>query len=225
MSIQQVLLNQLNIPSVLLFKYKTLGLNEKEVMIILQLLRFLADKNDFPTPYDISRYVTMDEQECANTLRKLTQKSLISIEQQENENHQLSEAYNLDPLWEKLFIEEEEVVKQDGDQTIGTIFILFEQEFGRPLSPFEIEMINTWIDEDEIIPSLIKAGLRESVLMGKLNFKYIDRILREWKKKGIHTVDQARQATKKFHNKKDTKEVKTVKRDTSFYYNWLEGED
>lgn len=226
MSIQQVLLNQLNIPSVLLFKYKTLGLNEKEVMIILQLLRFLTDKNDFPTPYDISRYVTMDEQECANILRKLTQKSLISIEQQENENHQLSEAYNLDPLWEKLFIEEEvEVEKQDGDQTIGTIFILFEQEFGRPLSPFEIEMINTWIDEDEIIPSLIKAGLRESVLMGKLNFKYIDRILREWKKKGIHTVDQARQATKKFHNKKDTKEVKTVKRDTSFYYNWLEGED
>ncbi|WP_176330230.1 DnaD domain-containing protein [Oceanobacillus rekensis] len=225
-SIQQILLNQLHIPSDLLLKYKTLGLNEKEVMIILQLLRYLTDKNDFPTPYDISQHVTMDEQECANILRKLTQKNLLSIEQQENENHQLSEAYNLDPLWEKLFIKEEEVeVPQDDNQTAGSIFILFEQEFGRPLSPFEIEMINAWIDEDEIIPSLIKAGLRESVLMGKLNFKYIDRILREWKKKGIHTVDQARQATKNFHNKKNTKEAKTVKRDTSFYYNWLEGEE
>ncbi|WP_067725508.1 DnaD domain-containing protein [Oceanobacillus damuensis] len=222
-SIQQILLDQLHIPTILLSKYKSLGLDEKEVMIILQLLRYLGDKNDFPTPYDLSECVTMDEQECANLLRKLMQKSILSIEQKENENHQLSEAYSLDPLWEKLFTEEEE--EKVEEQTVGTIFILFEQEFGRPLSPFEIETINVWLDEDEIEPSLIKAGLRESVLMGKLNFKYIDRILREWKKKGIHTVDQARQASKNFHSRKRPKEEKTVKRDTSFYYNWLEGED
>ncbi|MGJ9456787.1 DnaD domain-containing protein [Oceanobacillus sp. CF4.6] len=222
-TIQQILSNQLNIPSILLSKYKSIGLDEKEVMIILQLFRYLEDNNDFPTPYDLSQYVTMNEKECANMLRKLMQKNMLSIEQKENEQHQLSEAYSLDPLWERLFTQEEE--KPDEDQTVGTIFILFEQEFGRPLSPFEIETINAWIDEDEIESSLIKAGLRESVLMGKLNFKYIDRILREWKKKGIHTVDQARQATKNFHNRKSTKEDKTVKRDTSFYYNWLEGED
>lgn len=219
-SIEQILLNQIHIPSKLLTSYKALGMNEQEVMIVLQLHRFLLEQNDFPTPYELSSYLTIDEKECANILRKLIQKKLLTIQQLENEN-QLSEAYSLSPLWEKLFIEEE---KQEVSVD-GTIFILFEQEFGRPLSPFEIETINTWLDADEIAPALIKAGLRESVLMGKLNFKYIDRILREWQKKGIHSVEQAREASKSFRNKQITKPTNNPKRDTSFYYNWLESEE
>lgn len=127
---------------------------------------------------------------------------------------------------EKLYEEDIAVVNRD-EENIGNIFILFEQEFGRPLSPFEIETINSWLDEDGIEPSLIKAGLRESVLMSKLNFKYIDRILREWKKKGIHTVQDARKASQQFHQGKSDNNHQTntrPKRDTSFYYNWLEGD-
>ncbi|WP_431804932.1 DnaD domain-containing protein [Halobacillus andaensis] len=104
---------------------------------------------------------------------------------------------------------------------------MFEQEFGRPLSPFEIENINIWLDQEEQEPALIKAALREAVLMGKLNFKYIDRILREWKRKGIQTVEQARQHGKKFRQGqvKNTSSTKSpVKRDVSLYYNWLEEE-
>lgn len=219
--IQEILLNQLHIPVKLLTSYKSYGLNEKEVMVILQLLRYLKESNDFPTPYEIAAYLTIDEKECANILRKLIQKNLLAIKQQENEQKQLSEAYCLDPLWEMLYSTQD----MPEDHTDGTIFILFEQEFGRPLSPFEIETINAWLDEDEIAPSLIKAGLRESVLMGKLNFKYIDRILRDWKKKGIHSVEQARESSRAFHNKQVIKKDDSEKRDTSFYYNWLEGED
>src|SRR5699024_11496295 len=93
--------------------------------------------------------------------------------QKKNEQGILSEIYSLDPLWQQLFAQ-----KQSKEDDEGAIFILFEQEFGRPLSPFEIETINVWLDEDEMKPALIKAALRESVLMSKLNFKYIDRILR-----------------------------------------------
>ncbi|MEC5422494.1 DnaD domain-containing protein [Virgibacillus sp. C22-A2] len=219
--IQQIVLNQLPVPIRLLTSYKSLGLNEKEVMLLLQIHRFLHEKNDFPTPFELAEHLTFDEKECADMLRKLIQRSFLAIEQHENEQNKRSEAYSLDPLWLQLYSNE----KPQQDNTEGTIFILFEQEFGRPLSPFEIETINAWLDEDEIAPALIKAGLRESVLMGKLNFKYIDRILREWKKKGIHSVEQAREASKNFHNKQPVKQTDTKKRDTSFYYNWLEGED
>ncbi|MFD2045838.1 DnaD domain-containing protein [Ornithinibacillus salinisoli] len=221
--IQHILTNQLPIPEKLLTSYNQLGLNETDLVVILQLYRFLYGHNNFPTPFELASILTIDEKECAKILRKLIQKNMLSIEQLENENKQLSEAYSLEPLWEKLYTTVEE--KKD-EQLEGTLFILFEQEFGRPLSPFEIETINTWLDEDEISPSLIKAGLRESVLMGKLNFKYIDRILREWKRKGIHTVEQARDASKKFHENQQSKTQDTRKeRDTSFYYNWLEGEE
>ncbi|PAV29468.1 DNA replication protein DnaD [Virgibacillus profundi] len=219
--IQQILLDQIQIPTKLLSSYTTLGLNEKELTVILQLHRFLQEKNDFPTPFEIASHLTIDEKECANILRKLIQKNVLEIEQKENDQKQRSEAYCLNPLWEKIYA----TAKPEVEQTDGTIFILFEQEFGRPLSPFEIETINAWLDDDEIAPSLIKAGLRESVLMGKLNFKYIDRILRDWMKKGIKTVDQARNASRNFHNNQSVKQETTKKRDTSFYYNWLEGED
>lgn len=223
-SYQQLLKQQMSIPNTLLTEYTSLGLNETEVMMILQIHRYLLSGNDFPTPDELASFLTIDEKECANILRRLIQKGFLTIEQSQNEKHQLSEAYNLDPLWDKMI-----APQPDKEETMpeGTLFVLFEQEFGRPLSPFEIETINAWLDEDEIIPSLIKAALRESVLMGKLNFKYMDRILRDWKQKGIHTVEEAREHSKAFRQKQVTHspEESKEKRDTSFYYNWLEGED
>ncbi|KPH76011.1 MULTISPECIES: DnaD domain-containing protein [Bacillaceae] len=221
-SIQQVLFDQIPIPVELLKHYRFLGLTEVETMVILQLFNFLKQNNDFPTPNEIANHMSIDEKQCAQILRKLIQKNLLTIEQKENEQHILSESYSLQPLFDQLYSKELEE-KESSD---GTIFILFEQEFGRPLSPFEIEMINGWLDEDQIEPALIKAGLRESVLMGKLNFKYIDRILREWKKKGIHTVDQARKQSRNYHSQQTKKQENAPKKsDTSIYYNWLEGED
>lgn len=219
-SFQQLFLNQIVIPNKLLITYKELGLNEKDVVVILQIHRFLIQGKEFPTPAEIASFLTIDEQECSLVLRKLIQKQLLVIESKLNDKQQLSEAYCLDPLWKKLF---QEVESTEDEEHVGTLFLLFEQEFGRPLSPFEIETINSWLDDDQILPALIKAALRESVLMGKLNFKYIDRILRDWKRKGINTVEQAREEAQNFRNHQ-TQEQKqqTTKRDTTFYYNWLE---
>ncbi|MBO1003023.1 DnaD domain-containing protein [Pseudogracilibacillus auburnensis] len=220
-SFQQIFLHQLIVPAKLLTDYKMLGLNEQDVIILLQIHRFLQEKKEFPTPSEIASYLTISEGQCIENLRKLIQKNMLEIKELQNDRNQLSEAYSLDPLWEKLFAEKE----QEEENQEGTIFVLFEQEFGRPLSPFEIETINAWLDEDRIVPALIKAALRESVLMGKLNFKYIDRILREWQRKGIHSVEQAREESKSFRKHQVNKQYTVKKRDTSVYFNWLKGGD
>ena len=62
------------------------------------------------------------------------------------------------------------------------LYTVFEKEFGRPLSPFECETLGMWEDQDQHHPNLIQAALREAVMSGKLNFRYIDRILFEWKR-------------------------------------------
>lgn len=218
-SLQHVLLGQINIPTTLLSSYKTLGLHEYEVMVLLQIYRFQHELNEFPTPAEIASYLTITEAQCIEILRKLMKGNYLAIIQQKNEQGMLSEIYSLDPLWQQLFAQ-----KQSEEEDEGTIFILFEQEFGRPLSPFEIETINVWLDEDEMKPALIKAALRESVLMSKLNFKYIDRILREWKRKGIHSVEQAREEGKSFRKHQVKKQYNVETRDTSVYFNWLEGD-
>src|SRR5690625_362721 len=221
-SFKQLLQQQMPLPTQLLTQYNKLGLHEIDVMILIQIHHFLQAGNDFPTPQEICEYMTISENQLLDHLRTLIQKDILEIKELRNEQNQFSEAYSLDPLWEKLFVAHKEKPQIENHE--GTIFILFEQEFGRPLSPFEIETINAWLDEDDMSPALIKAALRESVLMGKLNFKYIDRILREWKRKGIHTVEQARKSSKSFRKQPIKKQNKAEKKDTSIYFNWLKGE-
>ncbi len=68
----------------------------------------------------------------------------------------------------------------------------FETGFGRLLSPFEIEDIEKWVKEDGFPEPVIREALREAVLGGKPFMKYIQGILRNWKAKGLFTVEQVR---------------------------------
>ncbi|UOQ42742.1 DnaD domain-containing protein [Halobacillus salinarum] len=222
-SFQTIMNHQIPLPAQLLTSYLKLGMDEKELAVILHIYRYQWEDNAFPTPEELAECLSFSSQECSKLLRSLIQKQLLTIEEHKEEDV-LKECYSLEPLWERLFTYAP-VKSQSSQEFEENIFPLFEQEFGRPLSPFEIENINIWIDEEEQPPVLIKAALREAVLMGKLNFKYIDRILREWKRKGIHTVEQARQHGKQFRQaqvKRTAQEEPSQKRDVSLYYNWLE---
>jgi len=217
-SISELLLNQMSVPNKLLTSYVKIGLDEQDVMLLLQIHRFLQMNIEFPTPSQIASKLTLTEEQCAAKLRDLFQRNFLEINEFKNEQGQISEAYSLEPLWQRLLVSQEE---EDNEE--GKLFILFEKEFGRPLSPFEIDTINIWLDEDKLKPKLIVSALREAVLMGKLNFKYIDRILREWKRKGVQSVEQAKQAGESFRKGQVVTTYKQEKRDTSVYFNWLDG--
>ncbi|CON77996.1 DNA replication protein [Streptococcus pneumoniae] len=66
----------------------------------------------------------------------------------------------------------------------------FQQELGRLLTPFEIEDLTKTLKEDGTSADLIKEALREAVLNGKANWKYIQAILRNWRHEGIKNVAQ-----------------------------------
>lgn len=215
---QQFFVDQMTVPKKLLTDYERIGMNELELVVLLQIMRFLHDGINFPTPAHIAQSLSYTESECTFVLKELIQKNIIRIEEETNEEGRLAEKYSLQPLWEKLYKEsssKEEISERD-------LFIRFEQEMARPLTPLEIETINAWLDEDELAPALILAALREAVLMNALNFKYIDRILHEWKRKGVRTVQDAQKASESYRKQTRTKQYETVERDTSVYFNWLE---
>ena len=66
----------------------------------------------------------------------------------------------------------------------------FQQELGRLLTPFEIEDLTKTLNEDGTSADLIKEALREAVLNGKPNWKYIQAILRNWRHEGVKSVAQ-----------------------------------
>src|SRR5699024_7607417 len=140
-TIEDILITQMTIPEKLLNSYTSLGLSEIDVMIILQIYRFMQNGKNYTTQKEHTDHQTIEEQDSDATLKKLIQTNILEIKELKNKNNQLSEAYSFEPLWEKLFTEETPSQKQEE----GDLFLLFEQEFGRPISPFEIETINVWL--------------------------------------------------------------------------------
>ncbi|MCA1030478.1 DnaD domain-containing protein [Bacillus timonensis] len=222
----------LSIPNILMNHYKKLNLNEEEFMLVLHVFSFINNGNHFPTPTQISERMTLDTSRCMDILRSLLQRGFLEIDEEVDFQSVRHEKYSLTPLWEKLFIlllnekQQQQIVKQEEKQV--NLYTMFEQEFGRPLSPFECETLSMWIDQDNHDPLIIKAALREAVMSGKLNFRYIDRILFEWKKNGVKTIEQAQNHSKKFRQPKTSSKENTPKDDTYQrtipFYNWLENE-
>ncbi|KUP06544.1 DNA replication protein DnaD [Bacillus coahuilensis m2-6] len=219
----------LQVPQLLFSKYKKLQLNEVELMVILQILSFQQKGIRFPTPEQLSSNMTISSSECASILRKLFQQNIIQIEEGTSIEGIRFEQYSLQSLWERIVellrTEKKAEEKDKSVQLESNLYSIFEQEFGRPLSPIEGETLTMWIDQDEQDPMIIKAALREAVISNKLNFRYIDRILFEWKKNGITTVDQARNQSEQFRQQTRKDQPNTTSqpsKKTVPFYNWLE---
>jgi DNA replication protein len=218
-----------SIPQLLLSNYNKLGLSESEFVLLLQVYSFIEKGNDFPTPEELSAKMSFSSEECSSILRRLVQNQYMSIEEGNSSSGILYEKYSLKPLWNKLaeFIlsdsKAENMEKNLLEET--DLYTVFEQEFSRPLSPLECETLAMWIDQDEHNVNIIKAALREAVISGKLNFRYIDRILFEWKKNGVKTIEQAKKHGERFrpHQKvQSASQASKSDKKTVPFYNWLE---
>ena len=95
------------------------------------------------------------------------------------------------------------------------IYDTFESEFGRTLSPMEYQIINGWLN-DQMSEEMVIAALKEATYNGVSNLRYIDKILYEWRSKGLTTKEKIEQNRMQF-NKKEKKEL--------FDYNWLDDEE
>jgi DNA replication protein len=212
----------ISIPNFLLQNYKRLQIDEKEMIVLLHIYSFTQKGISFPSFEDIAERMTISSADCAACVKKMIQKQVVAIEEGEQTGY---EFYSLKPLWNKIAaLFESDARGQSLQQAMSEekdLYSLFEEEFGRPLSAIECETLALWIDQDEHDPSVIKAALREGVMSRKLNFRYMDRILFEWKKQGIKTVDQAREQGRKFRKPTGTEPV-TRSENAVPFYNWLE---
>ena len=219
---------QVTIPALLLEHYTELGLNEHELMALLHIQSFINEGDEFLTPMQLSERMTLTHEECTKLLSKLIRSQLLSLEKKSDETGILYEAYSLEPLWirfiELLDQKEHQTSQHESSELEGKLYKQMEQEFGRPLSPIEGETLSMWLDQDQHQPELIFAALKEAVISGKLNFRYIDRILFEWKKNGIRTTDQARAHSEKFRNQTQTRKPnkEPVQSDRVPGFSWLE---
>ncbi|GKT03435.1 DnaD domain-containing protein [Furfurilactobacillus entadae] len=76
-------------------------------------------------------------------------------------------------------------------------FNQIEKEFGRPLSPIEMQTIARWFDEDHFKPEIVQVALREATLNQAYSLKYMDTVLVNWAGKNLTSLPQIEQELEK----------------------------
>lgn len=201
------------IPKPLIFNYKKMNINDSEFIVLIYLIN---QDNLVYNPKQISCDLDIEVNNVLEIINALSEKNILKIELK-NSNNIRSEVINLDLLFEKLAFSLTE--KSDKNNSEDNIYNLFENEFGRTLSPMEYEIINSWINND-YSEEIIKLALMEATYNGVSNLRYIDKIIYEWGKKGIKTKEDVLNNRKQFKNNKSDQKTNTK----LFDYDWLNDE-
>ena len=207
----------------LLDHYSELGLDEQDLIILIKLIYASETSNKQPSIELLQKGSNMQPREVTAVIQNLIQRELLELNVNKDEEGRFTEYMNLDPFYEKLsqLLKKETIDTnvQSDKEKFKTLFQMIEQTFARPLSPYEIETLNQWIDVDQHDIDIIQAALDEANSQNKLSFKYMDRILLNWKKNNVKTIDDSKEIRKQFNKPKMKHRVKKVPK-----FDWLNGE-
>ena len=189
--------------------FKTLDLSVNEILFIIFFDN--SSNKDFNHSL-ISEQIGLSDTEVMETLDSLMKKKLISLDTAKDNYNKSVEVINLDNFYNIMMDSYTNNIKASKKDTI---YDTYAAEFDRKLTGMEYEIINNWFDAG-YPEELILGALKEAVFNGVKNFRYIDKILLEWHKKGFKTMADVNRSLKS-NKQNDQKEI--------FDYNWLEEDE
>ena len=174
---------------------------------------FLFDPNEMMSDLGYSMM------EIMQLLSSLTDKKMITVDSFKNEHGIMEEKINLSSFYEKytmLIMEESNQEEEKKKVDNSNLFEAVEKEFGRTLSPSEIEFMKAWLSnfKEEVILEAVK----EASLNGVSSVRYIDKILYDWDKKGLKTKEDVEAMLS--NRRKETSEPVEV-----FDYDWFDEDE
>lgn len=193
-----------------LYRYRIeLDLSDNNFIFLTYLMNF-GDKFSF----DLERFskdLNIEPEEVFEKIESLRKSKFIEISTIEKEKKLKEEEITLLPLYKKIsdIIISEEDDKENEEELLTDI----EKSFGRTLSPIEVDFIMNW-NKKGYSNEIILSAIKETILNGANNLKYADKILFEWNKKGIKTVEDVEKDKLEFR-------LGNVKSDEIYDYDWL----
>lgn len=177
--------------------------------------------NSFNNSFEVelvSNTLGLDVTSTMEAFNSLMVKGLVSLESVKDIENRLNEVVVLDGVYSSVIdntiSETKEDVKED-------VFKVFERELGRTMSSMELELINGWLISGTP-EELILGALREAIYNGVTNFRYIDKIIYEWEKKGFKTMDDVNAYIKNRREEKSKDKVISKKEQDILDYDWLD---
>lgn len=186
-----------------------LSLNEFLVLMYLD--------NSYSDNFDLelmSSTLSLAPSVVMSAFNSLMVKKLVTLETSKDLDGRRIETVNLGRIYENI---EENTMKEVKEEEKENIFQIFEREFGKTISSYQVEIINGWLMAG-FSEEIVIAALKEAVISGAPNIRYIDAILREWQKNNIKTEEDVKEHLK---NRRSGKANNTE----LFDCNWLDEEE
>ena len=151
----------------LLENIKELGLNERELLVLL-LIDLFNETSRVVNLASLSEISGVSEVYIDEAMTSLCSRGYVSVSTKKGVM-----LFNIDGV----FSQPQKVVD------VLPVFKTFENEFARPLTQYELVTLNEWLREYD--DKMIILALRQAAIYRNLSVKYIDSILSNWKKKNV----------------------------------------
>lgn len=181
-------------PSALLFHFKDIFTTTDDFLVWQFYYLQNTTKIDDVMPSQIANALGKTVAEVNKSIANLTSQDLLDMKTIELSG-EIETIFDASPALAKLDAlraakNQKETRLEDSVNHFQKIVGEFERELGRFLSPFELEDLEKTIKDDKTDIELVREALKEAVFNGKANWKYIQAILRNWRKEGITNLYQ-----------------------------------
>ena len=160
----------------LLLSYRRLKISEAEVVVLMLVLHLEKIGDEAINPVSLSNYMSLPIKEIDQLVMKLVDRKFLVIEKS---------TLSALPLIKKLLSNQQEQASQiQNQQKQKSLVEMFEHEFGRALTPIELETLREW-KQCGYSNEMIYEALKEATLSHVHNMRYINKILIDWARHGI----------------------------------------
>ncbi len=189
---------------------RELALTATEFVIVQYLWIEIAQNNLSPTHEYLSEISRMPISDVRNAIASLIQKKYIQLVTSTSDD-KIIEAYDMSLLINHCF--NGKVTETQSTNQVKNLVQKIELEFSRKLSPIEIQYLHGWLYDDRIDVKTIDEALKETILSGVKNFKYMSAIINNWQTTGgqqKYGVNANTQKHTEYRDKKFSEEEKEI---------------
>jgi DNA replication protein len=193
-----------SVSNLLLHHYHDYGLTTGQLVVYLQLKSDIDRGIGMPDIAEVAKRLGTTSDKVYSQIQQMMAKGILKQEMRTDDQGQEEAYYDFSPLLARMS-GTKVAGKQKGDQPRTSreeLYSTIESEFGRPLSPLEMETVADWVDQDRYSPEMIVLALKEAVMNGKLRLKYVDSILLNWQQNNLKTPADVTAEKKRFNEQR-----------------------
>lgn len=171
--------------NILIEKYAFIGLNEQEVVTLIKLQNILkqptqdnvASLSVDKLPVIMSEAMSISSEKISDVLAKLIEDKYIDISESNG-----NIIYSLDPIYKRLANildnDETEDEKAESINLVKKVVGIIEKEFGILISPLDLEIIKSWINEAKYSFEEINDAILVTIQKKRKSVKVVNDILK-----------------------------------------------